>query len=48
MTKNSILNTNDYINIQTALKYTAKDMCSNFYKKQFENTLLKVIEMKGE
>ena len=48
MTKNSILDTNDYINIQTALKYTANDMRSKFFKDKFLNTLFKIIEMEGE
>lgn len=47
-TKNSKLDTNDYINIQTALKYTANDMRCNFFKENFLNTLFKVIEMEGE
>ena len=48
MTKNSKLNTNDYINIQTALKYTANDMRSNFFKERFLDTLFKIIEMEEE
>ena len=47
-TKFSNLNTNDIINIQTALKYTMNDMRSRFYKEKFENTLFKILSMKGE
>lgn len=48
MTKNSILNTNDYMVIQTALRYTASDMVSDYFKNQFLNTLYKIIRMEEE
>lgn len=47
-TKFSQLDTNDIINIQTALKYTANDMFSQFFRDKFLDTLLKIIGMEGE
>ena len=47
-TKNSILNANDYINIQTALRYVASDMVSNYFRDSFLSTLYKVIRMEGD
>lgn len=47
-TKNSILNAKDYMNIQTALRYTASDMVSDYFRDNFLNTLYKIIRMEGE
>ena len=46
-TKISNLTTNDFMNIQTALRYTASDMVSKYYKDKFLDTLYKIIIMEG-
>lgn len=39
------LDAQDIVNIETALRYTASDMCSNYFKNCFLNTLFKIIRI---
>lgn len=39
------LSLEDLVNIQTALKYVANDMRSEYFKEKFLSTLYKVVDM---